>query len=163
MRIAIVSDTHVPRGTRVIPQECLDRCREADAILHCGDFNARSAYEELLDIGPPVHAVHGNVDPPELRALLPETLEMELGGVRIAMVHDSGPAAGRMKRMRTRFPHADLVVFGHSHLPMLQTSPDGLTLLNPGSPTERRRAPRHTMAQAEVADGAVACELLALD
>jgi putative phosphoesterase len=163
MRLAIISDTHLPKGRRVLPAACLDRLAAADAILHCGDFNARSVYEELLAIGPPLHAVHGNVDPPELWGLLPETLEIELGGVRIAMVHDSGPAAGRMKRMRTRFPHADLVVFGHSHLPLLQTSPEGMTLLNPGSPTERRRAPRHTMAQADVADGAVVCELLALD
>ena len=163
MRLAIISDTHLPKGRRVLPAACLERLAAADAILHCGDFNARSVYQELLDIGPPLHAVHGNVDPPELRALLPETLEIELGGVCIAMIHDSGPAAGRMKRMRNRFPDAGLVVFGHSHLPLLQTGPDGMTLLNPGSPTERRRAPRHTMARADVADGTVVCELMALD
>jgi hypothetical protein len=163
MRLAIISDTHLPKGRRVLPAACLERLAAADAILHCGDFNARSVHEELLGIGPPVHAVHGNVDPPELRDLLPEILEIELGGVRVAMVHDSGPAAGRMKRMRRRFPHASLVVFGHSHMPLLETGQDGMVLLNPGSPTERRRAARHTMAQAEVAGGIAACELLALD
>ena len=163
MRLAIISDTHLPKGRRVLPAACLERLAAADAILHCGDFNARSVYDDLLRIGPPIHAVHGNVDPPDLRGMLPETLEIELAGVRVAMLHDSGPAAGRMKRMRRRFPYAGLVVFGHSHLPLLQTGPDGMTLLNPGSPTERRRAPRHTMAQADVADGSVVCELIARD
>ncbi len=107
--------------------------------------------------------MHGNVDPPELRSLLPESLEVELDGVRVAMVHDSGAASGRMRRMRTRFPHARIVVFGHSHLPLIEESPDGLILLNPGSPTERRRAPQHTMAVAEIAGGAVSCRLVALD
>ncbi len=163
MRLAILSDTHMPKGRRALPEACLGRLAAADAILHAGDFIARSVYDDLLGIGPPVHAVHGNVDPPELRGMLPETLEVELDGVRIAIVHDSGPAAGRMKRMRTRFPRAQLVVFGHSHLPLLEEGPDGLMLLNPGSPTERRRAPHHTMAQADIAGGGVACELVELD
>ena len=163
MRLAIISDTHMPKGRRALPAECLERLAAADAILHAGDFIARSVYDELAAIGPPVHAVHGNVDPPDLRDILPESLELELAGVRVAMVHDSGPAAGRMTRMRSRFPQARVVVFGHSHLPLLQEGPDGLILLNPGSPTERRRAPRHTMAHAEVGDGTVACELVGLD
>ena len=163
MRLAIISDTHMPKGRRALPRACLERLAAADAILHAGDFIARSVYEELLGIGPPVHAVCGNVDTPELRDRLPEALELELDGVRLAMVHDSGPAAGRMTRMRIRFPDARVVVFGHSHLPLLTEGPDGLILLNPGSPTERRRAPRHTMAQAEIAASTVACELVALD
>ena len=163
MRLAIISDTHMPKGRRALPVACLERLAASDAILHAGDFIARPVYEELVAIGPPVHAVHGNVDPPELRGMLPESLEVELDGVRIAMVHDSGPAAGRMTRMRNRFPQARVVVFGHSHLPLLEEGPDGLILLNPGSPTERRRAPRHTMAQVRVADGTVACELVGLD
>ena len=163
MRLAIISDTHMPKGRRALPAACLERLAAADAILHAGDFIAPSVYDELLAIGPPVHAVHGNVDAPELRGRLPESLEIDLGGVRVAMVHDSGPAAGRMMRMRTRFPRARLVVFGHSHLPLREEGSDGLVLLNPGSPTERRRAPSYTMAQAELAGGAVACRLLALD
>ncbi len=163
MRLAIISDTHMPKGRRALPAACIERLASADAILHAGDFIARSVHEELQAIGPPVHAVHGNVDPPELRGVLPESLELELASVNVAMVHDSGPAAGRMARMRTRFPRARLVVFGHSHLPLLEEGPDGLILLNPGSPTERRRAPRHTMALAEVGDGTVSCELVGLD
>ena len=163
MRLAIISDTHMPKGRRALPGACLGHLAAADAILHAGDFIARSVYEDLLAVGPPVHAVHGNVDPPELRGLLPESLELDFDGIRIAMVHDSGAAAGRMKRMRIRFPTARVVVFGHSHLPLLEEGPEGLVLLNPGSPTERRRAPRHTMAQVEIDDGTVACELVSLD
>ncbi len=163
MRLTIISDTHMPKGRRALPEACLERLAGADAILHAGDFIARSVYDDLRAIGPPVHAVHGNVDPPELRALLPESLELEFDGLRVAMIHNSGPAAGRMRRMRTRFPRAHVVVFGHSHLPLLEEGADGLILLNPGSPTERRRAPHHTMAQADLAGGAVACELLDLD
>ena len=163
MRLAILSDTHLPKGRRALPPACLERLAAADAILHAGDFIAASVYEELRAIGPPLHAVHGNVDPPELRKRLPESVEIDLDGVRVAMVHDSGAAAGRMTRMRARFPDADLVIFGHSHLPLLETGPDGLVLLNPGSPTERRRSPRHTMAQVDIVGGAVACELVGLD
>ena len=163
MRLAILSDTHLPKGRRALPAACLERLAAADAILHAGDFIAASVYDELRALGPPLHAVHGNVDPPELRKRLPECLEVDLDGVRVAMIHNSGAATGRMARMRTRFPDADLVVFGHSHLPLLETGPDGRVLLNPGSPTERRRAPRHTMAQVDVVGGAVACELVGLD
>ena len=163
MRLAILSDTHLPKGRRALPPACLKRLAAADAILHAGDFTAASVYEELRRIGPPLHAVHGNVDPLELRRRLPESIEIELDGVRVAMVHDSGAAAGRMRRMRARFPDAGIVVFGHSHLPLLETGSDGLVLLNPGSPTERRRAPRHTMAQVDIIGGAAACELVDLD
>jgi hypothetical protein len=163
MRLAIISDTHMPKGRRALPEACLQRLAAADAILHAGDFVARAIHDQLMAIGPPVHAVHGNVDEPELRGILPESLEMDLDGVRVAMIHDSGPAAGRRTRMRTRFPRAALVVFGHSHLPLLEEDADGLILLNPGSPTERRRAPRHTMAEAEIAGGTVTCRLVALD
>ena len=162
MRLAVISDTHLPKGRRALPGACVERLAAADAILHAGDFTARPVYDELRRLGPPVHAVHGNVDPPELRALLPETLELDLDGVRIAMIHDSGPSARRVSRMRTRFPDADLVVFGHSHMPLIEQG-DGLILLNPGSPTERRRAPNHTMAQVDLAAGSVTCELVALD
>src|ERR671910_263324 len=147
MRLAIISDTPLPRGARVIPDSCLERLRAADAILHAGDFSEASVLAEIQALGPPVHAVRGNVDSPELQAMLPLTRSVEIGGARIAMLHDAGPAAGRLERMRNRFPDAHAVVFGHSHLP-LHESADGFAIFNPGSPTERRRAPRHTMGVA---------------
>lgn len=163
MRLAIISDTHLPKGRRRLPDECLRRLAAADAVLHAGDLISARVLDELLAVGPPVHAVRGNVDEPALRARLPETLELELGGVRLAMVHDSGPSAGRRLRLRTRFPSADVVVFGHSHIPLLETSDSGPILLNPGSPTDRRRSPSHTMALGEVEGGRARFELVALD
>lgn len=163
MRLAIISDTHLPKGRRTLPDECRRRLVAADAILHAGDLRVASVLDELLALGPRVHAVHGNVDEPALLKRLPETLELELDGVRVAMVHDSGPSAGRLARMRRRFPHADVVVFGHSHLPLLETHESGPVLLNPGSPTERRRSPSHTMAVGELEGGRAHFELVALD
>ena len=101
-------------------------------------------------LGPPVAAVHGNVDAPDLRALLPATRIVEADGARIAMVHDAGPAKGRLARMRRRFPDTDAVVFGHSHVPLHERADDGFQIFNPGSPTDRRRQPRHTMGLARV-------------
>ncbi len=162
LTLAIVSDTHLPRRTRTLPGACVERMRAADAILHAGDFIELSVFEELCALGPPVHAVRGNVDSAELQARLPLARVVAVGGVRIAMLHDAGPATGRLARMRRRFPDADAVVFGHSHLP-LHESADGFAIFNPGSPTERRRAPRHTMGMATVDGGRVAFELVELD
>lgn len=161
-RLAVISDTHLPRGGRALPDSCLERLRSADAILHAGDLMELSVLSELERIGPPVHAVRGNVDSAELQALLPLTRIVGVEGVRIAMVHDGGPADGRLERLRRRFPDADAVVFGHSHMP-LHEERGGFAIFNPGSPTERRRSPRHTMGMATVADGRVAFELLNLD
>jgi putative phosphoesterase len=155
MELAIISDTHLPRGARRLPEACVARLRAADAILHAGDFTALSVLRELEALGPPVHAVHGNVDGPDLRALLPETRVVDAAGARIAMVHDAGPAGGRLARLRRRFPDADAVVFGHSHIP-LHESRAGFAIFNPGSPTDRRRQPVHTMGTARVVDGGVA-------
>jgi putative phosphoesterase len=162
VRLAIVSDTHMPKGGRAIPPAGLERLAAADAILHAGDFTAAEVLREIEALGPPVHAVHGNVDGPDLRQLLPEVRALEVEGVRIVMVHDAGPADGRLRRLRRHFPDADAVVFGHSHLP-LHESGDGLQIFNPGSPTERRSAPGHTMGLAEVAGGQARFELVALD
>jgi uncharacterized protein len=143
--IAVISDTHMPKGDRALPERCVELLREADATLHAGDFFAVEAFEEVKSLSRgPVHAVYGNVDRPDLRALLPETLEVELEDIRVAMIHDAGPSKGRLGRMRRRFPDADAVVFGHSHLP-LHEEEDGFQIFNPGSPTERRRAPLHSM------------------
>jgi uncharacterized protein len=161
MQLAIISDTHLPRGARALPGACVERLRAADAILHAGDFVEAPVLEALEALGPPVHAVRGNVDSAELQARLPLTRIVEAGGARIALIHDAGPATGRLARMRRRFPDADAVVFGHSHLPLHEEAA-GFAIFNPGSPTERRRAPRHTMGLATVADGAVRFELVPL-
>ena len=162
MRLAIISDTHLPRGRRRLPGACLERLRGADAILHAGDFVALAVLRELEALGPPVHAVCGNVDDADLRSLLPEVRIVEAAGARIAMVHDAGPRAGRLARMRARFPGADAVVFGHSHLPLHEEG-GGFAIFNPGSPTDRRRAPHHTMGEATAYAGRVAFTLVELD
>jgi uncharacterized protein len=151
--IAVLADTHMPRGGRRLPDRCVALLGGAEAALHAGDFFQPAALREVEAICPgPVHAVYGNVDEAELREALPETLEVELGGARIAMIHDSGPAKGRVGRMRRRFPDADAVVFGHSHLP-LHDEEDGFQIFNPGSPTERRRSPRHSMGLLRIERG----------
>jgi uncharacterized protein len=162
MRLGIVSDTHLPRGSRALPEACVARLAASDAILHAGDLMERSVLAQLEALGPPVHAIRGNVDSAELQARLPLVRMVEADGARIAMIHDAGPAAGRLARMRRRFPDADAVVFGHSHIP-LHEERDGFAIFNPGSPTERRRAPRHTMGIATVTGGRIAFELVALD
>lgn len=159
MRIAVISDTHLPRGARRLPEECVARLRDADLILHAGDLSTMAVLRELEGYGTVV-AVHGNVDSAEVRAALPESATVETDGVRIALVHDAGPSKGRLARMRRRFPGTDAVVFGHSHVPLHETAPDGFQIFNPGSPTERRRAPRHTMGIAIVGEGGVTFELI---
>jgi uncharacterized protein len=163
VRLAIISDTHLPRGERALPPACVERLRAADAILHAGDLITVAVLRELEALGPPVHAVCGNVDEPELRMLLPRVRTCRAGGARIAMIHDAGQATGRLARMRATFPDAHAVVFGHSHLPLLESDADGFTIFNPGSPTERRRAPRHTMGVATISGGRPAFELIVLD
>ena len=162
MRIAVISDTHMPRGNRALPGRAVAELREADAILHGGDFMRAEVLELLQRLGPPVHGIHGNVDDEALRRMLPAARVVELGGVRIGMVHDAGPRQGRLARMRFRFKDADAVVFGHSHLPLHEADADGFQIFNPGSPTERRPAPTHTMGIATVEDGRVHFELLPL-
>lgn len=160
MQLAVISDTHLPRGARVIPDACLERCRVADAILHAGDFVDATALDFVRSLGPPVHAVWGNVDTADVRALLPERLEIDLGGVRIGMVHIPGPRDGRGRRLRRWFPNCDAVVFGHTHMPEHETTDDGFQIFNPGSPTERRRAPTRTMGIATISDGSITFELI---
>ena len=162
MRIAVISDTHMPRGNRALPARAVAELREADAILHGGDFMRAEVLEMLQRLGPPVHGVHGNVDDEALRRMLPAARVVEAGGARIAMIHDAGQRTGRLVRMRARFKDADAVVFGHSHLPLHEADADGFQIFNPGSPTERRSAPAHTMGIATVEDGRVHFELIAL-
>jgi uncharacterized protein len=163
MVIALISDTHLPRGARRLPDACVERIAAADLLLHAGDFSTLETLRELEAIGPPLLGVHGNVDSADVRRLLPEERVVEAEGARIAMVHDAGARAGRLERMRRRFgERADVVVFGHSHLPLHDQAPDGFQIFNPGSPTERRRAPAHTMGLIHIHDGLARCELVQL-
>jgi putative phosphoesterase len=159
--IAVISDTHMPRGPRRLPDECVARCCAADLILHGGDVMTATTLAEIELIGPPVLAVQGNVDDADLRRELPLERVVEAGGARIGMVHDAGPARGRLQRMRRRFPDVAAVVFGHSHIP-LHEQETGFQIFNPGSPTERRRQPAHTMGEARIDGGRIAFELITL-
>jgi putative phosphoesterase len=157
MLLAIISDTHLPHGRRRLPESCVDRLRGVELILHAGDISGAIALDQLRRIGPPVRAVCGNVDEPALQELLPNSISLVLEGVRVAMIHDAGPARGRLRRMRARFPDADVVIFGHSHIP-LHEEEGGLQLFNPGSPTERRRSPERTMGIARLDGGLASLE-----
>ena len=162
--IAVISDTHMPRGARRIPDACVERMRDADLVIHAGDIATPEVLRDIERLGPPVAAVHGNVDTAELRNQLPEARLVQADGARIAVVHDAGPSGGRLSRMRTRFPDAAAVVFGHSHIPLHERAADGsFQIFNPGSPTERRRQPRHTMGMAYASGGNVDFELVTLD
>jgi putative phosphoesterase len=162
--IAVISDTHIPKGSRQLGAPCLARLRGAEAIIHAGDLSTLAVLEQLRTLGPPVTAVHGNVDDAATRATLPEAAYLRMGPRTIAVVHDAGPATGRLARMRRRFPDADAVVFGHSHIPLHETAPDGFQILNPGSPTERRRAAHHTMALVNLdGDGRLGFTVVALN
>jgi uncharacterized protein len=163
MLIAVLADTHMPRGGRRLPDACVERIRAADLVLHAGDFSTLEVLRELESIGPPLVGVRGNVDSADVRRLLPEERVVEAEGARIAMVHDAGERSGRLGRMRRRFEgRADVVVFGHSHLPLHEQATDGFQIFNPGSPTERRRAPTHTMGLIHVEIGLARCELVSL-
>jgi putative phosphoesterase len=162
MRIAVISDTHMPRGGRRLPEACVERMRSADLIVHAGDLVTPEVLAALRRHGE-VRAVRGNADDARVRALLPATRTLELEGVRLAVVHDGGPATGRLERLRSRFPDAAAVIFGHSHIPLHESAPDGFQIFNPGSATERRRALHHTMGMARVERGRVSFELVELD
>lgn len=159
MEIAILGDTHMPKGNRQLPERCTEMLSGAELIVHTGDFSAASVLDELEAIGSPVVAVHGNVDDAALRGRLPESVVFEVGsGLRVGAVHDAGPAKGRLERMRVRFPDCAAVLFGHSHLPLHETAADGFQIFNPGSPTERRRAPSHSMGLGSVTGGELVLE-----
>ena len=145
MRVVALADTHAPRRWKSCPPPVAEQLRRADLILHAGDVCTAAVLDELSGYAP-VLAVLGNNDGPDVADWgAPETLQADLDGLQVAMLHDSGAAPGRLQRLRRRFPDAGLVVFGHSHIP-LDESGDGLRILNPGSPTDRRRQPRGTLA-----------------
>ncbi|QHC27013.1 metallophosphoesterase family protein [Streptomyces sp. GS7] len=153
MRLLLTSDTHLPRRARALPPQLLDAVARADVVVHAGDWVDTATLDLLESRARRLIGVHGNNDGPELRARLPEVAYAELDGLRLGVVHETGPAQGRERRCAERFPGLDVLVFGHSHIPWDTTSGGGLRLLNPGSPTDRRRQPYCTYMTAEIADG----------
>ena len=152
MKIVALSDTHAPRRWRSCPPRVAAHLRGADLILHAGDVCTAGVLDELSAFAP-VRAVLGNNDGPDVAAWgAPESVQLDLDGVQVAMIHDSGQAAGRIARMRRRFPGAGLVVFGHSHIPLDQSG-GGLRIFNPGSPTDRRRQPHGTIGLLTISAG----------
>jgi hypothetical protein len=161
VRIAVVSDTHMPRGARALPEACVQRLRAADLILHAGDVTGERFLEELVALGPPVEAVYGNMDEPALKESLPKERIVEVEGIRIGMVHIPGPRAGRETRLLARFSGCEAIVYGHTHVPQVEQH-GGVWILNPGSPTERRSSPERTMLELVVRGKKVAPTLVSL-
>ncbi|WP_328979691.1 metallophosphoesterase [Streptomyces canus] len=153
MRLLLMSDTHLPKRARQLPAPLLAELPHADVVLHAGDWVDTATLDLLESRSARLVGVHGNNDGPELRARLPEVAYAELGGLHFAVVHETGAAQGREARCAARYPDADVLVFGHSHIPWDTTAPGGLRLLNPGSPTDRRRQPHCTYMTATVTDG----------
>ena len=152
MRVGVVSDTHAPRRWKACPASVAEQLRGVDLILHAGDVCTVTVLDELADLAP-VRAVLGNNDGPDIAAWgAPETVELSLDGLQVAMIHDSGPKQGRLGRMRRRFPTAQLVIFGHSHIP-LDEADEHVRIFNPGSPTDRRRQPQGTIGLLEIDSG----------
>jgi uncharacterized protein len=148
----VLSDTHAPRRWKSCPPRVAEHLQHADVILHAGDVCVPSVLDELAEYAP-VHVVAGNNDGPDVTKWgAPETLELDLDGLRVAMIHDSGQKDGRAARMHRLFPTADLVVFGHSHIPMDVTEA-GIRIFNPGSPTDRRRQPQGTIGELDIENG----------
>jgi putative phosphoesterase len=154
VRVVLLSDTHAPRFWKGLPAAVAAHLAGADLILHAGDVCVPSVLDELAAYAP-VHVVQGNNDGSEVAAWgAAETWSGELDGLRVAMIHDAGPKQGRTLRMHRRFPEAQLVVFGHSHIPLDETG-DGLRIVNPGSPTDKRRQPFRTLGLLGIQDGRI--------
>ncbi|MET3564630.1 putative phosphoesterase [Leifsonia sp. 563] len=156
MKLLLISDTHVPKRARALPAQVLAAVDAADVVIHAGDWVDAATLDLLEQHARRLVGVWGNNDGPELRRRLPEVAHVELGGLRFAVVHETGPATGREMRAERDHPDADVLVFGHSHIPWDTVSPRGLRLLNPGSPTDRRRQPVCTYLTLDVADGRIA-------
>ncbi|MDQ7906187.1 YfcE family phosphodiesterase [Phytohabitans sp. ZYX-F-186] len=153
MRLVITSDTHLPARARDLPAPLWAAVDAADVVVHAGDWVSVDALDTLRSRAARLIGVYGNNDGPALRARLPEVARADLGGLRLAVVHETGPAAGREARCAARFPDVDVLVFGHSHIPWDTVAPGGPRLLNPGSPTDRRRQPYATFLTATVRSG----------
>jgi len=144
-KLLLLADTHVPKRARALSAQVWRAVEEADLVVHAGDWVEPGLLDELQARSAALLGVWGNNDGAELRSRLPEVAHATVEGLRIAVVHETGPAAGRERRCEEAYPGVDLLVFGHSHIPWDSTSPAGLRLLNPGSPTDRRRQPSCTM------------------
>jgi putative phosphoesterase len=152
MRLLLIADTHVPKRARDLPAVVWDEVTRADVVLHAGDWVVPALLDELEARSKRLVACWGNNDGDELRRRLPERADVTLGGLRFTVVHETGASGGRDERMARRYPDTDVLVFGHSHIPWDATAPTGLRLLNPGSPTDRRRQPFCTYMTATVSD-----------
>jgi putative phosphoesterase len=153
MRLLLIADTHVPRRAKDLPPQVWDEVDRADVVVHAGDWVSVDLLDALTDRAARLVGVYGNNDGPQLRARLPEVARADLDGVRLAVVHETGQAAGREQRCAERFPETDVLVFGHSHIPWDTVASSGLRLVNPGSPTDRRRQPACTYVTARIARG----------
>ena len=154
-RLLLLADTHVPKRARDLPEAVWRAVDEADVVVHAGDWVDVRLLDALEARSRRLVGVHGNNDHGELRERLPEVARTEIEGVRVGVVHETGPSKGREQRASALYPDLDVLVFGHSHIPWDTTSESGLRLLNPGSPTDRRRQPHCTYLTATVADGAL--------
>jgi uncharacterized protein len=153
MRLVLIADTHVPKRARDLPSPVWAAVEAADVVIHAGDWVDEAFLDRLETRCGRLVGVYGNNDGPALRARLPEIADVELDGLRVSVVHETGPTTGREQRCQSRFPGRDVLVFGHSHIPWDTVTPGGLRLLNPGSPTDRRRQPYATYMTAIVVDG----------
>ncbi|MGE2691748.1 metallophosphoesterase family protein [Mycolicibacterium pulveris] len=160
MRLLLIADTHVPKRARDLPERVWDEVSKADVVLHAGDWVDASLLDKLEARAKRLVGCWGNNDGAELRRRLPERADVNLGGLRFTVVHETGAATGREARMAKQYPQTDVLVFGHSHIPWDTTTKTGLRLLNPGSPTDRRRQPFCTYMTATVANGALSDVLL---
>lgn len=155
MRLLLIADTHVPNRARDLPARVWDEVASADVVIHAGDWVVPELLDELAARAARLVGCWGNNDGPALRARLPERADVTLGGVRFTVVHETGAASGRDARMSRLYPDSAVLVFGHSHIPWDTTTPTGLRLLNPGSPTDRRRQPFCTYMTGNVGQGAL--------
>ncbi|WP_344651827.1 metallophosphoesterase [Cryptosporangium japonicum] len=153
MRLVIMADTHVPKRARDIPSVLWDAVDAADLVIHAGDWVDAALLDTLEERSARLVGVYGNNDGPALRSRLPEVARVDVDGVRLAVVHETGAAGGRERRCEAAYPDTDVLVFGHSHIPWDTTAPNGLRLLNPGSPTDRRRQPYKTFMTATIRSG----------
>lgn len=151
----LIADTHLPKRARDLPAEVWSAVDDADVVIHAGDWVNLAAFEQLSQRSRRLIACWGNNDGEELRALMSERADVVLGGVRFSVVHETGAATGRERRMAAAYPETDVLVFGHSHIPWDTVADNGLRLLNPGSPTDRRRQPFCTYMTATAEGGAL--------
>ena len=155
MKLLVISDTHVPARARDLPAELWRAVDAADLVIHAGDWVDVALLDTLSARSAALLGVYGNNDGPALRARLPEVARLSVQGVRLAVVHETGPATRREERCAARYPGVDVLVFGHSHIPWDSVAANGMRLLNPGSPTDRRRQPAGTYLTAAIDDGAL--------